>query len=292
MLKSMTGFGQAVLENEKYRITADVKTVNNRFLDIHIKMPSELSTMEIALKKRVQAFLKRGRVDLIITLTQTAESSYEINLPLIKGYFKALQQIQMQLDLDTNLDLSLLAKLPNAIQLTTTSANLDQDLNSHLITVVDQALEKLTAMRLVEGKELEAELLSRLEKIEAAIPEIENNAGQLTEFYRERLQKRMQEVLPNSIQLDQGRFSQEVAYLAERSDISEEIARLKSHVLQFKELLETVEEAGKKFDFLLQEMNREANTILAKSGELNISKVAIEIKTEIEKLREQVQNVE
>lgn len=288
----MTGFGQAVLENEKYRITADVKTVNNRFLDIHIKMPGELSTMEIALKKRVQAFLKRGRVDLIITLTQTAESSYEINLPLIKGYFKALQQIQMQLDLDTNLDLSLLAKLPNAIQLTTTSANLDQDLSSHLITVVDQALEKLTAMRLVEGKELEAELLSRLEKIEASIPEIENNAGQLTEFYRERLQKRMQEILPNSIQLDQGRFSQEVAYLAERSDISEEIARLKSHVLQFKELLETVEEAGKKFDFILQEMNREANTILAKSGELNISKVAIEIKTEIEKLREQVQNVE
>lgn len=288
----MTGFGQAVLENEKYRITADVKTVNNRFLDIHIKMPSELSTMEIALKKRVQSFLKRGRVDLIITLTQTAESSYEINLPLIKGYFKALQQIQMQLDLDTSFDLGLLAKLPNAIQLTTTSANLDQDLNNHLTTVVDQALEKLTAMRLVEGKELELELMSRLEKIEASIPEIENNAGQLTEFYRERLQKRMQEILPNSIQLDQGRFSQEVAYLAERSDITEEIARLKSHVLQFKELLTTVEEAGKKFDFILQEMNREANTILAKSGELNISKMAIEIKTEIEKLREQVQNVE
>lgn len=292
MLKSMTGFGQAVLENEKYRITADVKTVNNRFLDIHIKMPSELSTMEIALKKRVQSFLKRGRVDLIITLTQTAESSYEINLPLIKGYFKALQQIQMQLDLDTSFDLGLLAKLPNAIQLTTTSANLDQDLNNHLTTVVDQALEKLTAMRLVEGKELELELMSRLEKIEASIPQIENNAGQLTEFYRERLQKRMQEILPNSIQLDQGRFSQEVAYLAERSDITEEIARLKSHVLQFKELLTTVEEAGKKFDFILQEMNREANTILAKSGELNISKMAIEIKTEIEKLREQVQNVE
>lgn len=288
----MTGFGQAVLENEKYRITADVKTVNNRFLDIHIKMPSELSTMEIALKKRVQSFLKRGRVDLVITLTQTEESSYEINLPLIKGYFKALQQIQMQLDLDTSFDLGLLAKLPNAIQLTTTSANLDQDLNNHLTSVVDQALEKLTAMRLVEGKELEAELMSRLEKIEASIPEIENNAGQLTEFYRERLQKRMQEILPNSIQLDQGRFSQEAAYLAERSDITEEIARLKSHVLQFKELLATVEEAGKKFDFILQEMNREANTILAKSGELNISKMAIEIKTEIEKLREQVQNVE
>lgn len=288
----MTGFGQAVLENEKYRITADVKTVNNRFLDIHIKMPSELSTMEIALKKRVQSFLKRGRVDLVITLTQTEESSYEINLPLIKGYFKALQQIQMQLDLDTSFDLGLLAKLPNAIQLATTSANLDQDLNNHLTSVVDQALEKLTAMRLVEGKELEAELMSRLEKIEASIPEIENNAGQLTEFYRERLQKRMQEILPNSIQLDQGRFSQEVAYLAERSDITEEIARLKSHVLQFKELLATVEEAGKKFDFILQEMNREANTILAKSGELNISKMAIEIKTEIEKLREQVQNVE
>ncbi|KAF0248757.1 MAG: hypothetical protein FD167_1841 [bacterium] len=291
MLKSMTGFGQAIIENENHRITADVKTVNNRFLDIHVKLPVEISSQEITIKKRIQSLLKRGRVDITITLTQTTETSYEINLPLLKGYLKALQQIQVELNLDANIDLALVTKLPNAIQLTTSSAP-NQEITASVIAAVDQALAKLTDMRINEGQELAKELSKRLDFIDGAIPSIESNIGQLLPVYRERLQKRMQEVLPNTIQTDDTRFAQEVAYLAERSDITEEVTRLKSHVLQFRDLLNVGEEVGKKLDFLLQEMNREANTILSKSGELSISKVALDIKTEIEKLREQVQNVE
>ncbi len=291
MLKSMTGFGQAIIENESHRVTADVKTVNNRFLDIHVKLPIEISSQEITIKKRIQSLLKRGRVDITIALTQTAETSYEINLPLLKGYLKALQQIQVELNLDANIDLALVTKLPNAIQLTTSSAP-NQEITASVVAAVDQALAKLTDMRINEGQELAKELSKRLDLIDEAIPSIENNIGQLLPVYRERLQKRMQEVLPNTIQTDDTRFAQEVAYLAERSDITEEVTRLKSHVLQFRDLLTVGEEVGKKLDFLLQEMNREANTILSKSGELSISKVALDIKTEIEKLREQVQNVE
>ncbi|MBI4850289.1 MAG: YicC family protein [Acidobacteria bacterium] len=291
MLKSMTGFGQAIVENANHRVTADVKTVNNRFLDIHVKLPIEISVEEISTKKQIQSILKRGRVDLTITLTQTTETSYEINLPLLRGYVKALKQIQMELDLDSNIDLGLLTKLPNAIQLTTNSAP-NQEIIASVRLAVEQALTKLTEMRVNEGQELAKELSKRLDLIQAAIPSIESNANELLPLYRERLQKRMQELLPNTLQSDDARFAQEVAYLAERSDITEEIARLKSHILQFRELLNVGDEIGKKLDFLLQEMNREANTILSKSGDLNISKVALDIKTEIEKLREQVQNVE
>ncbi len=293
MLKSMTGFGQAILETPTHRITVDVKTVNNRFLDIHIKLPQELSTLEVVLKKRVQAALKRGRVDLFITVTPTTESHYEINLPMLKGYFKALQQIQMALDLEGSLDLGLLTKLPNAIQLANNpSADATTELAENITQALDQALAKLTDMRLAEGQQLAIELKSRLDKIESVIPNIENNSSQLLSVYREKLQKKIQDVLPSNIKLDEARLVQEIAYLAERSDITEEITRLKSHILQFNDLLKTGEEIGKKVDFLLQEMNREANTILSKSGDLGISKVAIDIKTEIEKIREQVQNVE
>jgi uncharacterized protein (TIGR00255 family) len=293
MLKSMTGFGQAILETPTHRITVDVKTVNNRFLDIHIKLPQELSTLEVVLKKRVQAALKRGRVDLFITVTPTTESHYEINLPMLKGYFKALQQIQMALDLEGSLDLGLLTKLPNAIQLVNNpSADATTELAENITQALDQALAKLTDMRLAEGQQLAIELKSRLDKIESVIPNIENNSSQLLSVYREKLQKKIQDVLPSNIKLDEARLVQEIAYLAERSDITEEITRLKSHILQFNDLLKTGEEIGKKVDFLLQEMNREANTILSKSGDLGISKVAIDIKTEIEKIREQVQNVE
>lgn len=287
----MTGFGQAIVENEHHRVTADVKTVNNRFLDIHTKLPAEIFSEEMPIKRQIQAVLKRGRVDLTITLTQTLETSYEINLPLLRGYAKALKQIQMELDLDTNIDLSLLTKLPNAIQLTT-SSNSNQDILLSVREAVDQALTKLKEMRINEGQALARELNKRLDLIQEAIPNIENNSNDLLPLYRERLQKRMQELLPNAMQFDEARFAQEVAYLAERSDITEEITRLKSHIVQFRELLSIGEEVGKKLDFLLQEMNREANTILSKSGELNISKIALDIKTEIEKLREQVQNVE
>lgn len=292
MIKSMTGFGQGIFEGENFRITADIKTVNNRFLDIHTKLPAELAPLESTLKKRVQGSLKRGRVDIMVGITQTAEVSYEINLPLLRGFVSALHQMQRELGIEGAVDLGLLARLPGAIQTSSNASTLDPNMSAGALAALDQALTTLTEMRSSEGRELAAELNARLNNIEQSLPGIESNAEQLLTLYRERLHKRIQDLLRNVTQVDEGRLAQEVVYLAERSDITEEIARLKSHIAQFRDVLEVGDEAGKKLDFLLQEMNREANTILSKSGELGISKIAIEIKSEIEKLREQVQNVE
>lgn len=295
MIKSMTGFGQGSFESESGRITVDIKTVNNRFLDIHLKMPTEMAALENGLRKRVQSVLKRGRADILVTLVQTAEIAFEINMPLVKGYIHALQHIQKELALENStIDLNvLLAKLPGAIQASTDLTNVDERWAAGLMSALDQALNALVVMRSNEGEELANELHRRLDIIANNLPPIIANTSQLAPLYQERLQKRMQEMLRTTgATIDEARLAQEVAYLAERSDIAEEIARLKSHIIQFRELLNAGEEAGKKFDFLLQEMNREANTILSKSGELSIAKLALEIKSEIEKLREQVQNVE
>jgi uncharacterized protein (TIGR00255 family) len=292
MIKSMTGFGQGIFEGNNYRVVVDIKTVNNRFLDVHARLPAELSSLESTVKKRVQSFLKRGRIDITATVSQTEEVNYDINLPLLKGYLKALQQIQQELGVDGSIDLGLLSRLPGAVQATSSAGTLDGETSAGVMTALDQALKTLSEMRASEGRELAAEIDRHLSLIEAALPEIEASAGQLITLYRERLQKRMQDLLRNSAQIDEARLAQEVAYLAERSDITEEIARLKSHINQFRQILQADEEAGKKLDFLLQEMNREANTILSKSGELEISRLGIDIKSEVEKLREQIQNVE
>ncbi|MEW6733081.1 MAG: YicC/YloC family endoribonuclease [Acidobacteriota bacterium] len=292
MIKSMTGFGQGVFENENTRVTVDIKTVNNRFLDIHVRLPAELSALEIGLKKRVQAALKRGRIDIVVALAQTSEVTYELNLPLLKGYLSALQRMQQELRLEGVIDLGMLARLPSAMQTANAPGALDVTVSAGVTAALDQALTTLTEMRTTEGRELAAELNLRLNLIESALPGIDASAHQLPNLYRERLQKRIQELLRDNAQLDEGRLAQEVAYLAERSDITEELARLRSHIIQFRETLQGQEEAGKKLDFLLQEMNRESNTILAKSGELEVSRIAIDIKSEIEKMREQVQNVE
>lgn len=292
MIKSMTGFGQGIFESENSRVTIDIKTVNNRFLDIHAKLPNEISALETQIKKRIQSALKRGRVDLSMAIVQTSEISYELNMPLLKGYLSALQRMKTELEVEGDIDIGLLSRLPGALQSSTNSSSIDPSLSNGVMEALDKALEALTAMRISEGRELATELNNRLNSIESALPEIENSADQLLPLYREKLQKRMQELLRNAAQIDESRLAQESAYMAERSDITEEIARLKSHILQFREVLQSGIEAGKKMDFLLQEMNREANTILSKSGELAISRVAIEIKSEVEKLREQVQNVE
>lgn len=292
MIKSMTGFGQGILENDRCRITVDIKTVNNRFLDIHTRIPADLISLESGIKKRIQAVLKRGRVDLTCSVMQTADVNYELNMPLIKGYVNALRRLQDDLAVTGEIDLSLISRLPNAIQPPANTGSIDAVITEGVMTALDRCLEKLVEMRINEGNALAAELNTRLYNIETALPNVEINADQLISLYQERLLKRIQELTRNTVQIDEGRLAQEVAYLAERSDITEEITRLKSHIVQFRAILATGDEAGKKLDFLLQEMNREATTILSKSGELSISRIAIEIKSEVEKLREQVQNVE
>ena len=291
MIKSMTGFGQGSAEGDTFRVRVDIRSVNNRAIDVHTRLPQELSSLEVTLKKQVQAAVKRGRVDVTVFVEQLKPATFEINRPLVSGYLTALSELKREFALEGDPSLELIAKLPGALQVSQDSGSLDEALVAGAVAALSQALTSLTEMRVVEGQGLAAELTSRLDNIERQMPTIENEAARLPTVYREKLMKRLQEVLAGN-QVDEARVAQEAVMLADRSDISEEIARLKSHIGQMRDLIRSTDEAGKRLDFILQEMNREANTILSKSNDLAISDAAIVIKTEVEKLREQGQNVE
>jgi len=216
----------------------------------------------------------------------------ELNRPLIRGYLESVNIIRDEFGLSGELDINSLVRLPGVFQTQNGGSQTDESVAAGVQSAMTQALKTLQQMRSVEGNELGAELSSRLNIIDAQIPTIEASASQLPETYRERLEKRIRDLMSERGAVDETRLAQEVAYLAERSDITEELARLRSHVAQFGELISKGGEVGKKLDFILQEMNREANTILSKSNNIQIGDAAIVIKTEVEKLREQVQNVE
>ncbi len=291
MLKSMTGYGQGTASGETFTVTVDMRSVNNRNLDIHWRAPQDLASLEIPLKKQIQAAISRGRIDVIINFTQSADTVYELNRPLIRGYLEALRTMREEFGLAGEADLGTIARLPNVMLAQNNGNALSEAVVQGIESAMTHALATLVAMRAVEGHELQKEMLARVERIEKQVFVIESGSGGVVDAYREKLRKRVTELLEKTT-IDETRLAQEVAYLAERSDITEEIARLKSHLVQLRELLVADNEIGKKLDFLLQETNREANTILSKSSELSICDAAIEIKTEVEKLREQAQNVE
>lgn len=290
MLKSMTGYGQGSASGESFSVTIDLRSVNNRNLDIHWRAPLELASLEIPLKKQIQSAVSRGRVDVTINFSQTNNVVYELNRTLIRGYLEALRSMRDEFGLQGEPDLATVARLPNILQTTSTNALRDEVVQG-IEEALTQALAALIAMRAVEGHELQKEMLSRIARIESLLESIESNESGVVDAYREKLRKRITELLEKTV-IDETRLAQEVAYLAERSDITEEIARLKSHLSQLRDLLVGDSDIGKKLDFLLQETNREANTILSKSADLTICDAAIAIKTEVEKLREQAQNVE
>jgi uncharacterized protein (TIGR00255 family) len=292
-MKSMTGFGRGSATGENFSVGVDLKTVNNRFLDVHLRLGTELSALEGQVKRRINTRLSRGRVDVSITLERTGEVTYELNRPLIKGYISALRAMQQEFEVVGEPDINILARLPGAMQ--PVRDGLDEKMIAGIEQAIDEALEELEQMREREGEALAVEMHSRLDEISMQVPIIEAAASGLADNYRARLQKKIGELLARDAQgidVDQGRLAQEVAYLADRSDISEEIARLNSHLVQFREALDSEGETGKRLDFLLQELNREANTVLSKSTDLLIKDAALSIKGAVEKLREQVQNVE
>lgn len=292
-MKSMTGFGRGSAVGDNFSVSVDLKTVNNRFLDVHLRLGSELSSIEPLIKRRITERLSRGRVDANLTFERTGEVSYELNRPLIAGFISAMRAMQQEFNIQGEPDLNVLARLPGAMQ--PVRDGIDEEMVRGIERAVEEALDELERMREREGQSLVAEMLARLVEIERHIPTIETAAGGLVEAYRARLQKRIGELLARdgqAIELDQGRLAQELAYLADRSDISEELTRLSSHLAQFREAIVSGGEVGKRLDFLLQELNREANTVLSKSTDLSIKEAALAIKAEVEKLREQVQNVE
>jgi len=290
----MTGFGRGSVTGDNFSVAVEIKTVNNRYLDIHLRLNQELSPLEMSIRKLIGGRLSRGRVDLNINIERTAATAYEVNRPLIAGYIKTLRDIQTEFNLSGDVDINTLTRLPGA--LASTREGLDETVTGSVERALNQAIDDLERMRSVEGAALADEMRTRLANIEAAVPTIEGAAAGLVDAYRQRLQKRITELLARggnqNIELDAGRLAQEVAYLADRSDISEELARLRSHLEQFRSAVNTEGEVGKRLDFLLQELNREANTVLSKSTEVSIKEAGLVIKAEVEKLREQVQNVE
>jgi uncharacterized protein (TIGR00255 family) len=293
-MKSMTGFGRGATQGEGFSTAVDIKTVNNRFLDVHLRASGELAVVEAMVRRRISERLSRGRVDVNITLERTSEVSYELNRPLIAGFMHALREMKQEFGLAGEPDINVLARLPGAMQ--TARNGVSDEMLRGVEQALDQALDELEAMREREGVALTTEMSARLDDIERHLPVIESLAGELIENYRARVYKRVSEMLARDgleiVELDQGRLAQEVAYLADRSDITEEIARLRSHVTQFRAAIGETGDVGKRLDFLLQEFNREANTVLSKSTDLAIKESALAIKAAVEKLREQVQNVE
>lgn len=289
----MTGYGRGAAEGEHFSVSVDLKTVNNRFLDVHLRLGGELAPLEPAIKRQINARLSRGRVDVTINFERTSQAAYELNRPLIAGYVNALRELQTEFGIAGELDINLVARLPGALQ--PARDGLSDEVAVGIERALTGALDELERMRAQEGEALRQEMAERLDKIEALVPRIENAAAGLVDAYRARLQKRIGEMLTRNgqtIEVDPGRLAQEVAYLSDRSDVSEEMVRLRSHVTQFRDALNSPAETGKMLDFLLQELNREANTTLSKSTDLSMKESALAIKAEVEKLREQVQNVE
>ncbi|MBK8304922.1 MAG: YicC family protein [Pyrinomonadaceae bacterium] len=292
-MKSMTGFGRASVTENNFAITVELKTVNNRFLDINLRLASELQQLESEIKRLIGGRLTRGRVDVNLQYDRTSDVEYELNRPLITGFLAAMKDMQTEFALTGEPDINVIARLPNVV-----STKKEEPTAAFLAAiekVFSLALDDLEKMRLKEGSMLSDELESRLAEIERRLPPIESDADNVAEEYRQRLTKRIGDMLAKSdsqIEIDQARLAQEVAYLAEKADISEEIARLRTHIEHFRTIVKDDRDVGKRLDFLTQELNREANTITSKTTNMSVKENALAIKSEIEKIREQVQNVE
>jgi len=292
-MKSMTGFGQGQATGENFSVGVEIKTVNNRFLDVNLRLANELQSLEAPLKRLITNRLARGRVDVYVNVEQTGDVAYEINRPLVSGYLSALREMRNEFSLTGDPDLNMIARLPNVLQ--TKKDNIGEALAKSIEQACIDALDELEKMRRAEGGILRNELQTRLSEIESLLPKIEAESEKVVEEYRLRLNKRIENLLKKTdsqIELDAARLAQEVAYLADKSDISEEISRLKSHIEQFRSILGEETETGKKLDFLTQELNREANTIASKTNNLTVKEAALAMKAEIEKIREQIQNAE
>ncbi len=289
----MTGFGRGSVTGNNYSIAVELKTVNNRFLDLNLRLSSELQDLEPMIKRTIGTRLARGRVDVNVQYDRTTEITYELNRPLITGFLAALKEMKTQFDLAGEPDLNVIARLPNVAM--PKNEEIGAEFATGFEKALNAALDDLEKMRENEGRMLKEELAGRLAGIENRIPLIEQESANVVDEYRERLTKRIGDMLAKTgsqIELDQARMAQEVAYLSDRSDISEEIARLVTHIEHFRSIMSENTDVGKRLDFLTQELNREANTITSKTGNMKVKENALAIKSEIEKIREQVQNVE
>ena len=293
MIISMTGFGRGMYSTEEREYTIEIKSVNHKYTDINVRLPYVLSFLEEKIKKEVLKNIARGKIDINVTFVNNSNlgKKISINKPLAKEYIEELRKIKEENNIIDDISIMKIAKLPDIL-------NISQDNNEEVLweelnKALQEAIKNLLEGKIAEGKKLSEDMLQRLENINKHILDISQYSTGLIEQYVVKLKDRIKEMMQTDL-IDEARISQEVVLYADKTSIEEEITRLKSHITQFKELLqsESVKKTGKRLDFIIQEMNREINTIGSKSNCLEITNLVIELKTELEDVREQVQNIE
>lgn len=292
MVKSMTGFGHAEAVSEKRKLTVEMKSVNNRYLDVNIRMPKKFSAFEAQIRNVLKEYVSRGKVDVFISEETFAEGAGEVvlNTALARQYMEACNSISSELGIDGQVKITDIARFPDVI--TVREPETDEDeLWAEIESVVRACTEKFNAARIAEGERLRADLTEKLHQMERNVAYIEEHEPQIMADYRARLMKKLSDILEDKT-IDENQLATALIIYSDKICTDEETVRLKSHIIQMIDELGKDESVGRKLDFLAQEMNRESNTILSKAGDLATSNVGIELKTEVEKIREQIQNIE
>ncbi|MFH5183035.1 YicC/YloC family endoribonuclease [Paenibacillus sp. TAB 01] len=293
MAISMTGFGQASRSFAGYTVQIDVKSVNHRYCEIMVRMPREWLKYEDLLKQTVQRKVKRGRVDVFVTIERDASASrsIELNWPLAEAYHTAAEQLKERFGLTDSLTARDLLHIPELVSFQQGEAAAEDEIERELSDCAEEVTEQLVRMRAAEGKHLAADTEQRLHILEGLVEQARQLAPQIVTQYAEKLRARIQDFMQQPV-VDETRLATEVALLANRANVDEEMTRLQSHFQQCRELLQSAEPIGRKLDFLVQEMNREVNTIGSKANHAGLTALVVEMKAELEKMREQIQNME
>lgn len=290
-MKSMTGFGRASLESNGKNYIIEIKTVNNKYSDITVKSPKRLSFMEDKIRKQIANRITRGKVEVSVSFFDFSNKSKNVvlNKEIAKEYIKQLREIADENNLSENISVVEIAKLPDILN--SIDSDNDEEIAGEALQCLNMALDSLIEMRKTEGENIKQDLLVRIERVQNLVDKIAENSKGIVEEYVSKLEKRVKEILKTDV-VDENRIAQEAVIYADKTSIEEELTRLNSHIVQFKELVNSDGPVGKKLDFMIQEMNRETNTIGSKAGSGEITKAVIDLKIELEDIREQIQNIE
>ena len=291
MLKSMTGFGRFEAGDEFRRITVEMKAVNHRYCEITLKMPKKLNIFEAAVRTKLKQFINRGKVDIFVTYTDSSEGQISLtyNKELAAEYLRRFSQISEEFGIENDVKTSTVARMPDVLVPEEADTD-DGKLEEILLTAIEGAAKQLVETRTAEGERLKSDILAKLDGMLVYVDEIEKRMPEVVKEYRERIIEKVKELLGDT-KLDESALATEIVLYSDRICVDEEMVRLRAHIAHMRDCMEE-ENCGRKLDFIAQEMNREANTTLSKCGDLKAADCAINLKTEIEKIREQIQNIE
>lgn len=292
MIKSMTGFGAGDCENHDFKVYAEIKAVNQRYLETNYHMPYSLNMFESQITKKIREYVSRGKLDINVRFQDLREKAVTVAVDknLAQAYGEALGEISAQLGLSTSVTASQIAGYPDVLKISEENTNLEAA-EPILMEAIEKALENLTAMRISEGKNIQADLLNRIDILENFVSELEKLAPEIVSAYRQRLEALLAEYLGKE-DIDENRLIQETALYTDKVNYTEETVRLRSHFKQFHAIISADGPIGRKLDFLIQEMNREINTVASKASSAAAARFVVDVKSEIEKIREQIQNIE